>query len=101
MLESEIKKLTDAVQALTAQLAATQTAPADSPAATEQADTAPTETPAPSVDALQEQAMGKVREDRKKKTAIKDLIASYGGAKIIAEIPAADLQQFADKLGAI
>jgi erythromycin esterase-like protein len=100
MLESEIKKLTDAVQALTAQLAATHTAPAASvKAATEQADT--TETPAPSVDALQEQAMGKVREDRKNKTAIKNLIASYGGAKIIAEIPAADLPEFADKLGAI
>jgi hypothetical protein len=108
MLEAEIKKLTAAVEALTAQLAATQQ---DAPSAPP-ADNAKTEQKAapkvekkkpdgPSIDELQEQAMAKVREDRKKKTAIKDLIASYGGAKIIAEIPSEDLPEFAEKLGAI
>ncbi len=107
-LESKIEALTLAVEALTAKLDTLASAtPASAPAAKAEpvelpaAVEAPAAQQGPSVADLQDLAMSKVREDRTKKTAIKELVASYGGAKVISDIPAAQLADFALMLGAL
>ena len=119
-LESKIDALTVALEALTARIgqmpttsatSATSTAPDVQPVATvatvepatpiKKQSSAPIKEELPSVDDLQAMAMAKVRNDRGTKTAIKDLIASYDGAKVISDIPPANRKEFAEKLAAV
>ena len=116
-LESKIDALTVALEALTARIGQMPTTsatpakpakPADQPVATVEPATpikkqsaAPIKEELPSVDDLQAMAMAKVRKDRGTKTAIKDLIASYDGAKVISDIPPANRKEFAEKLAAV
>ena len=113
-LESKIDALTVALEALTArigQMPTPSTAPDVQPVATvatvapatpiKKQSAAPIKEELPSVDDLQAMAMAKVRKDRGTKTAIKDLIASYDGAKVISDIPPANRKEFAEKLAAV
>ena len=110
-LESKIDALTVALEALTArigQMPTTSSAPDVQPVATvapatpiKKQSAAPIKEELPSVDDLQAMAMAKVRKDRGTKTAIKDLIASYDGAKVISDIPPANRKEFAEKLAAV
>ena len=119
-LESKIDALTVALEALTARIgqipttsttsstSATPAKPDVQPVATvapatpiKKQSAAPIKEELPSVDDLQAMAMAKVRNDRGTKTAIKDLIASYDGAKVISDIPPANRKEFAEKLAAV
>lgn len=107
-LESKIENLTKAVEALTEQMAKsasveTEPEPVQSKAKKPKPEAAPKdETPqGPTVEELQDLAMSKVREDRSKKNAIKDLIASYDGAKVIGDVPSEKLADLGKKLEAL
>lgn len=102
-LEVRIEALTAAVEALTAQLSAAQNTPAVTveSAVAEQVEKKEAADTGPTVEDLQAIAMSKVREDRAKKKAIKDLIASYNGAKVIGDIDKSQLGNLAEKLEAI
>lgn len=101
-LEAKIENLTKAVEALTDQLAKSQEAQIEAAEQAAPAEKQDTEQPqGPSVEDLQALAMKKVREDRTKKTAIKELIGSYDGAKVIGEVPQDKLTELAEKLEVI
>lgn len=107
-LESKIENLTKAVEALTEQMAKsasseTESKPVQSKAKKPKPEAEPKdETPqGPTVEELQDLAMSKVREDRSKKNAIKDLIASYDGAKVIGDVPSDKLADLGKKLEAL
>lgn len=100
-LEAKIEKLTVAVEALTAQLALTQTQPKTKVPSEKAETTSAPKDEGPSVEDLQTLAMTIVRKDRTKKTPIKELIASYDGAKVIGEVPKDKLSELAEKMGAL
>ena len=109
-LESKIENLTKAVEALTEQMAKSEPLSVEAdPNAVQSKAKKPKpeaelkdETPqGPTVEELQDLAMSKVREDRSKKNAIKDLIASYDGAKVIGDVPSDKLADLGKKLEAL
>lgn len=54
--------------------------------------------PTPTVEELQHKCMMLVRADRSKNQVIRDLIASFGGAKILKDVPAESLPELAKLL---
>lgn len=101
MLENEIKKLTAAVEALTAAIQVQGVTTADAPKADasapmpaiapediEEASPAPAaiEAPATSRDELRELCLAIVREDRGKKAAVAGAIEKFGG-KLLKDVP--------------
>jgi hypothetical protein len=101
-LEAKIEELTKAIHALTEQMqngAVPAVEQPREPQEPEQLDEQSDDTP--SVEDLQALAMTIVRKDRSKKNAIKDLIASFGGAKVIGDVPADKLPELAEKMGAL
>lgn len=101
-LEAKIENLTKAVETLTEQLAKSQDVQIDVSEQTVPAEVQKIEqAEGPSVEDLQALAMKKVREDRTKKAAIKELIGSYDGAKVIGEVPKGKLSELAKKLEVI
>ena len=106
MLETKIDKLTSAIERLiktldTAQLtfdfdkAASASTPAEKPKAEKPAPK-PT-TPTVTVDSLQTRCLELTRADKGNSPKIKTIIASYGG-KLVKDIPAESLEEFASKL---
>ena len=112
MLETEIKRLTAAIELLTAALDNRQ--PAQEPAAVEpeqEPDQEPVfksemyaaatitniDRPSANVDGLQSRCLELTRIDRSNSAKIKELVASYG-VKLLKDIPANLLGEFAAKL---
>lgn len=105
MLETKIDKLTSAIERLiktldTAQLAfdfdkAASAASAEKPKAEKPAPK-PTK-PTVTVDSLQTRCLELTRADKGNSPKIKTIIASYGG-KLVKDIPAESLEEFASKL---
>lgn len=105
MLETEIKKLTAAVEALTAQLSALQSVPVQQPdAPVEEPVTVTEEVPAEEVpvkeepvasaftrDDIQALCLQKVREDRALKAKIKTILDDVGASNV-SGIPDAELE---------
>ena len=104
-LEDKIEKLTKAIEELTAialsRNSDTPNSSAPSGEHIESPNPVAEQNDAPAITDLRDRVMAMVREDRTKKGAIKELIASYGGAKVIDEIPQKDLVGFAKRLGAL
>lgn len=100
MLETKIDKLTSAIERLiktldTAQLTFDfdKTASTATVSKTELKPAAPTVT----VDSLQTRCLELTRADKGNSPKIKTIIASYGG-KLVKDIPAESLEEFASKL---
>ncbi len=103
MLETKIDKLTSAIERLiktldTAQLAFDfdKAASAATQPKAEKAAPKPT-TPTVTVDSLQTRCLELTRADKGNSPKIKTIIASYGG-KLVKDIPAESLEEFASKL---
>lgn len=118
MLESEIKRLTDAVEALTAAINAQQGAHATPappskpmPAVTpddieKESPTATTVEDTPSApvtrDELKDMCLAIVRSDKEKKPKVAAAIASFGeGVKLLKDVPDDKLAELKTKLEAI
>lgn len=115
MLEQKIEELSARVAALTAVMEimiaesdkSTPPAVVEAPAVKAEApapeEKVETRDPAPRVDrdALQDLCMTIVREDRSKKSAVKDAIAKFGGAATLKAVPEADLAQLKADLEAL
>jgi hypothetical protein len=107
MLETEIKRLTAAIELLTATIDKKQLGfdfNAEQPAA--EATISKTETvglvskpssPTVTVDALQTRCLELTRVDKANSPKIKAIIASYGG-RLVKDIPAEKLEEFALRL---
>jgi uncharacterized FlaG/YvyC family protein len=105
MLETKIDKLTSAIERLiktldTAQLTfdfeKTASEATVSKTETVQSEPKPT-TPSVTVDSLQTRCLELTRADKGNSPKIKTIIASYGG-KLVKDIPAESLEEFASKL---
>ena len=122
MLEVEIQKLTTEVASLRELLASmvvtlasgAPLAPAPAPAVKKQKAAQVVEPVAeqevkpeqvavkgPSRDEVQELCMNLVREDRSRKADVKEIIASFGGAATLKDVPESDLTELAAKLEAL
>lgn len=111
-LETKIEKLTNAIEELTKRLHAVEAATAI-PAQAE-APAVPTADkleeayeeenakakPAISHEEVQQLCLKIVREDRSKKTALKDVLAEYG-ATLVADVPADKLEELKTKLESV
>jgi uncharacterized FlaG/YvyC family protein len=108
MLETKIDKLTSAIERLiktldTAQLAFDfdKAASAASAATVSKTETVQSEpkpaAPTVTVDSLQTRCLELTRADKGNSPKIKTIIASYGG-KLVKDIPAESLEEFASKL---
>jgi len=99
-LEAKIEALTHAVEALTEQLKANEKQTPNAKTKPIEKDETPKEAsePAVTVEDVQAVALEVIREDRSKKLAIKKLIASYDGAKVIADVDKSKLAELAEKI---
>lgn len=95
MLETEIKNLTAAIQLLTD--AVNKNQPTAQPKVEAVHTTTAVETDAPSVDTLQQRCLELTGIDKNNSAKIKAIIASYGG-RLVKDIPADKLGDFASKL---
>jgi hypothetical protein len=105
MLETEIKRLTAAIERLTTVLDKSQLSlalDAAEPKAEKPVEEAkaekPAEEPSVTVDALQTRCLELTRIDRANSPKIKALVASYTNGKLLKDIPANLLEEFAAKL---
>ncbi len=96
MLETEIKNLIAAIQLLTDAVNKNQAA-APVPVVEEPKIEAPAAAPTANVDSLQKRCLELTTIDKSNSPKIKAIIASYGG-KLVKDIPADKLDDFASKL---
>ena len=99
-LKAEIVKMTAALTAFTGAISAKTEAKSEAvPEATVEA--APANAATISREDLQEQCMVIVRNDRAKKTAVKDAIHAFGGATTLKDVVDSDLVALKSKLDAL
>jgi len=101
MLETEIKNLTAAIQLLTEAVNKNQLkAAAPVPVVEEPKAETPAAAPTATVEGLQQRCLELTTIDKSNSPKIKAIIASYGG-KLVKDIPADKLDDFASKLEAL
>ena len=101
-LKAEIVKMTAALTAFTGAISVKTEAKSEAvPEATVEAAPAPANTANISREDLQEQCMVIVRNDRAKKTAVKDAIHAFGGATTLKDVVDSDLVALKSKLDAL